>query len=182
MIDEALLQTIRALADRQAIEDCLLRYARGVDRFDRELMRSAYHDDAIDDHGLVVLPPDPFVDWAIGYHQEHNPVHHHVVTNSSIELDGDTAHAESYYLFIGTAVQGPSVLAIGRYVDRLEKREGRWGIVRRNCFNEAVHEIAEATLPEAHLRLMTSNGPQARDHSDASYMRPLEIAAARLRG
>ncbi len=38
MIDDALLQTIRALADCQAIEDCLLRYARGADCFYIDLM------------------------------------------------------------------------------------------------------------------------------------------------
>ena len=42
---------IKHLIDRQAILDCLTRYCRGMDRFDRALVLSAYHPDAIDDHG-----------------------------------------------------------------------------------------------------------------------------------
>src|SRR5882724_2908499 len=45
---------LRQLLDRQAILDCLHRYTRGVDRLDRQLLLSAYHADAIDDHGLFV--------------------------------------------------------------------------------------------------------------------------------
>ena len=41
--------------DREAITDCLYRYTRGIDRLDRDLVRSAYHDDAVDD-----VPPQQF--------------------------------------------------------------------------------------------------------------------------
>ena len=42
---------LRQLLDRQAIEDVLFRYCRGVDRGDAALIASAYHPDAIDEHG-----------------------------------------------------------------------------------------------------------------------------------
>jgi hypothetical protein len=38
------------LADRKAIRHCLLRYARGVDRIDEDLLRSVYWEDATDEH------------------------------------------------------------------------------------------------------------------------------------
>ena len=41
-------EMIRRLADRQAIEDTIARYARGVDRRDWDLVRSTYHPDATD--------------------------------------------------------------------------------------------------------------------------------------
>ena len=41
---------LQELCDGAEILDCLQRYARGIDRLDRELLRSAYHDGAIDDH------------------------------------------------------------------------------------------------------------------------------------
>ena len=41
---------LQELCDRAEILDCMHRYARGMDRLDRTLLRSAYHDGAIDDH------------------------------------------------------------------------------------------------------------------------------------
>ena len=62
MLDPSLEQRLRALVDRQAIHDVILRYCRGVDRMDRELLLAAYHSDAIDDHGLFVGGPAAFAD------------------------------------------------------------------------------------------------------------------------
>jgi len=91
---------VQALVDRSAITDCLHRYARGMDRHDREMVRSVYHDDAIDVHGSQAFGVENFIDWAFAYHAEQ--LHHqHYLTNITIELDGDTAHSETYYLFVG---------------------------------------------------------------------------------
>ncbi len=38
-------------ADKEEIRDVLMRYGRGVDRLDEDLIRSCYHDDSFDDHG-----------------------------------------------------------------------------------------------------------------------------------
>src|SRR5262249_48937285 len=51
-----------ALLDRAEILDCIHRYTRGIDRHDRQLVRSAYHDGAIDEHGGFVGPVDDFLD------------------------------------------------------------------------------------------------------------------------
>src|SRR5262249_48533713 len=99
--DAELARQVRALTDRAEILDCLSRYARGMDRFDRALARSAYHDDAVDDHIGFVGPVDDFLDWAYGYHGG-QVRHQHYLTNHSIEIDGDDAHVETYYLFLGT--------------------------------------------------------------------------------
>ena len=77
------------------------RYCRGVDRFDREMVLSVYHPDAIDDHGVFVGRPEAFVDWAFAYHARHQQATHHIVTNHTCELDGDTAHTETYWIFSG---------------------------------------------------------------------------------
>ena len=59
---------VQELLDREAIRDCIARYARGVDRFDRELILSAFHPDAIDEHGKFVGTRDGFADWALNQH------------------------------------------------------------------------------------------------------------------
>ena len=45
----------REMKDRQEIYDCIMRYCRGIDRLDREVLLSAYHPDAIDDHGSTYV-------------------------------------------------------------------------------------------------------------------------------
>ena len=42
------------LSDMQCIRDAALRYCRGVDRLNVELMKSAYWEGATDDHGVFV--------------------------------------------------------------------------------------------------------------------------------
>ena len=45
---------IDALLDKQEISECILRFSRGIDRHDIEVARSAFHDDARDDHGVYI--------------------------------------------------------------------------------------------------------------------------------
>jgi hypothetical protein len=46
--------TSKEAADHVAIEQVLMRYARGVDRGDKELLKSVYHEGGTDDHGSFV--------------------------------------------------------------------------------------------------------------------------------
>ena len=43
---------IQELIDRQEIYDVLIRYCQGVDRCDVNLIKSVYHEDAQDGHGM----------------------------------------------------------------------------------------------------------------------------------
>ncbi|RKT14141.1 SnoaL-like protein [Paraburkholderia sp. RAU2J] len=165
---------LEELLDRQAILDCIHRYCRGVDRMDRELTLSAYHPDAIDDHGAFVGNPEEFVSWAFDYHGEHQLSHHHMVFNHSVDLQGDVAHTETYWLFFGENRVKPDTLAFGRYIDRFEKRDGKWAIAARVCISEAVNESTPANLPDAWREVLMGNGNRTRDRSDISFDRPLK--------
>ena len=173
MLDAELVDFVRAAKDRQEILDCLHRYTRGVDRHDKALMLSAYHPDALDQHGVAEGRAEAFCDWAIGWHGEFQTRHHHVIGNHTVELDGDVAHGETYYFFWGENRQGPPSLCFGRYIDRFEKREGRWAIAHRVCLNEKIGCFVDADLPEDWARAAASTGPATRDRSDLSYVRPL---------
>jgi len=173
-LDPELITFMRQQKDRQEIMDCLLRYTRGVDRHDRALMASAYHPGAIDQHGVAPdLDGEKFTDWAIGWHGEFQTRHQHIITNHSIELDGDTAHGETYYIFWGENREGPPTLAFGRYIDRFERREGRWAIAHRVCVNEVTGNFEKAAVPDEWKTLLFSTGPNRRDREDISYRRPL---------
>jgi len=53
MIESTFPPAVQALIDRQEILGCEMRYCSGVDRFDREMLLSAYHPG---DRGAFVLP------------------------------------------------------------------------------------------------------------------------------
>jgi hypothetical protein len=91
-----------------------------MDRQDRALLRSAYHDGAIDDHVGFVGDVEDFIDWAFAYHSMQTR-YQHFLLNHFAEIDGDTAHADTYYLFVGTDKQPANHMTIsgGRYVDAI---------------------------------------------------------------
>ena len=167
---------VQALVDRQAIADCLTAYCRGVDRQDRALLLSAYHADAWDDHAVFCGPAADFADWAIDFHSKYQIGHHHYILNHSCELDGDVAHTETYYLFAGTNREGPDlVLSGGRYIDRFERRDGRWAIAARKCVIEWTAGLDKMEQAPAYLAALRSSGSTSRDKDDVSYERPLQV-------
>lgn len=168
-----LIEFIKQAKDRQEIHDCLLRYTRGVDRHDKALMKSAYHLDAFDEHAVAQGDPEEFCTWAIGFHDQFQTRHQHIITNHTVELDGDTAHAETYYLFLGENREGPPTISFGRYIDRLEKRAGVWAIAHRVCIIEKSGAFADVDMPDEWMAAMKSTGPDTRDRTDLSYLRPL---------
>jgi hypothetical protein len=175
-IDSELAQRIARLADRSEIRDCMTRYARGVDRRDRDLLRSAYHDGAIDDHVGFVGEVDDFIDWAFAYHGTQTRYQHYLL-NHTADVDGDTAHAETYYLFVGTDREPANHMTIsgGRYVDRLERRDGRWAIVARACVVEWITE-SSSSITEDVVAMLSAVQRPTKDRIDPSYRRPLEVA------
>ena len=178
MTDDALAAKMQALIDRNEILDVLNRYSRAMDRQDRELARTVYHDDAIDVHGSHAFGVEDFLDWAFEYHS-HQLHHQHFVTNQSIEIDGDTAHAETYYLFVGRYPdrETPLTLAGGRYVDRLERRDGRWAIAKRVCTAEW-RTVAPSKLPDKGEPAVFPPVVVSHDRDDVSYARPLAVELA----
>ncbi len=164
---------VRRLRDRQEILDCINAYGRGLDRLDAELIRNAFHRDAIDSHGAFVGGVDAFVPFAIEVEASHR-LTHHGITSHNCEIDGDHAHAESYVIFFVRTQDGATIQGGGaRYVDRLERREGRWGIVIRRVLFDFTFKLPYTdTMGPA----WNVDVPR-RDHGDASYERPLTIPA-----
>lgn len=143
----------RLLAEAD-IRDALARYARGADRNDVELLRSAYHPDATDSHGYVRGSIDGFVAWFV---ERHAAVVQsmHFLGNCLIEFTGDDrADVETYCQAFQRSrlpdrddrndrLQDLHVLC--RYLDRFERRDGRWAIAAR----EVVYETQEVREVDA---------------------------------
>lgn len=176
VMDAANEAKLQDLVDRHEIWTLLLRYARGLDRLDRDLIRSCYWDDAIDDHHSFVGSPDAFIDWAFGHARDGSVVQHHGINNHFCEIEGDDAHSETYYTFIGANVAPPHMLSIGRYIDHFQRRGGVWKMANRVTVIEKTFDLHEAALDALTLRGDTRPGAllsAGRDRDDLSYRRPV---------
>ncbi|HTQ73787.1 MAG TPA: nuclear transport factor 2 family protein [Burkholderiales bacterium] len=121
---------LEELEARTAIEDCLKRFARAVDRQDWKAARAAYHDGAFDDHGFFKGPPDALLAHIAKLHEAQNHSMH-LNTNVLIEFQAkDRAFVETYVLVLQRFADR-RVTASARYLDRFEKREGEWRVVHR---------------------------------------------------
>jgi hypothetical protein len=164
---------LEQLLQRQDILDCLLRFSRGMDRFDCELFLSAFHADAIIAAGPFVGGPAELYAWAAGLHEQGQSSTHHDLLNHSCDIDGDVAHSETYYLFVGRNRDDSNWIAGGRYIDRLERRDGLWKIALRTNAVEWSGMLPSTALPFAALPDLHLNGLPSRSRDDPSYQRPL---------
>jgi hypothetical protein len=164
------------LTDRQEILDCVARHARGCDRFDTEVLSSAFFEDGVDEHGYAINPGHKYGEWANMMHARGALQNMHNITTHSCEIDGDVAHAESYVigLFLNTPDGQTGRLLAGRYLDRLERRDGEWKIVLRRSTVEVAMEADASFLSKPYfLEMGFLKG--LRDRRDASYQRPLTL-------
>lgn len=130
------MRDTQELFDRQDIHDVLMRYARGIDRRDFDLVASCYHPGAADDHGRFKGPVEEFIPWVADTLQRFETTMH-FLGNVLIEVDGDSARAETYCVAYHRLV-GEDVDSIAglRYVDRFDRRDGQWRIADRKIVVE----------------------------------------------
>jgi len=159
---------VRGLKDRAEIRDCLLRYVRGVDRFDWEQAASAYHADAIDDRGAHTGTRDEYLAWL-------RPIlagasgTSHSLSNMTCEIDGDTAHTEFYVITAVWSDERKTVLMGGaRYISRFERRDGEWKMSRQEGPMDFTLLAPADAMPAA-----ANRGKRSRE--DRSYARPLDL-------
>ncbi len=169
----ALEAKVGELMDRQAIYDCIRRTSRGNDRFDAELNTGSYHEDGIHELGTKQISGQAYGEHANHAHRQIAEANLHNVTMHLCEIDGDMAHAESYVigLFLDPGGQTSRMLA-GRYLDRLERRNGEWKIALRRATVEVAME-GKAILPNGQTLPGSGYLRGDRDRTDPSYERPL---------
>lgn len=169
-LDKSELATqLRWLLDREQIRAVMMDYCRGVDRRDYELIRSAYFADAFDDHGNFTGSREAVIE-KVSRDPEgiavDSSMHH--VGNIRIELEDDTAWVESSFVAYSTQLADNKefvTMRAGRYLDRFERREGRWGIARRTVADDWAVRSEVLDKPEI------GHNKASRDKSDPSYWR-----------
>ena len=60
------------------------------------MLASAYHPDAVDDHGLYVGRPHQFAEFFLAFHKKNQKATQHIITNHTHDIRGDTARCTSY--------------------------------------------------------------------------------------
>ncbi len=164
-----------------AIQDVLTRYSRALDWLDAPMLDTVFYDDADIDYGFFKGTGRDFkpvlmdVERAAGRRW-------HFTAQVKIDLHGDTAEVESYNFSVATAQVTPVPpadlgLYFGYYQDRLLKRGGKWGLIRRKHLllaGSTLREIAMdgpmATLNQ--LGLADTHHPEFRRLGGAAPLDP----------
>jgi hypothetical protein len=174
---------LRRLWDKEEIRSAMYRYARGVDRRDYDLVRSAYHPDAYDDHGNYKGDVDGLIEWISRRHAVIEQSMH-IIGHTHVEfLSDDVAIAESYVVcpqrypaeagetimaWVGDVELSPDqrlrVVMYSRMNDRFERRQGEWRIARRIVVIEEVDARIVTTRSGPQISVEAVRGP-----ADAIY-------------
>lgn len=151
--------------DKLAIAEQLANYARAMDRIDHDLGYAVWHPDGTARYGTMFEGSGrDFIDWVCATHAQ-MIAHIHRVSNILIVVNGDHAASEAYVHATLRFEQDGVVrqaTAIGRYLDRWSRREGRWAIDHREYVQD-IDEVADAGPP-----LVGAFGGR-RDRNDPSY-------------
>ena len=166
-------KTVQDVLAEAEIKDVHLRYCRANDRRDEELMRACFHPDAVielhkelDVNTFIALGREILSKYTVTWHNTGNQL---------VEVRGDAAWAEHYTISshrIAADENGPERdwIAHGRYVDRMERRNGEWRIVRRKM-------VVDYTRmdPVGPGEPGLGSGGGTRDRADPSYAMRLNI-------
>lgn len=156
---------VEELIARQEITDVVKRLARGTDRLDPEMIVSCYHPDGFDDHNSFRGSPTEFAAWVCEV-LPHFVATHHFVADPLIRRDGDVAQVDTYCIAHHVSEATDMVLAL-RYVDRFERRDGRWLIARRVCAFDWTYTVPYD--PDARFTFADDFTVGRRDHDDITY-------------
>lgn len=129
------MNRLEIAADKLECSEIVARMARGIDRCDAEIVRDCFHTDATDDHGLFQGTAADFVEWVMPLLATMKRTQH-MIGQCLIETEGDHAVGESYFVAhhtIATPDGDILMIAAGRYLDRFERREGKWKISHRHA-------------------------------------------------
>jgi len=148
-----------------ALRDLVMRYCRGCDRRDFALVRSLYHDDAIDEHGTMFRGgPDEFVAW-LPEAMAQWELTVHTIANSLFAVEGDRAEGEHHVrAYHRTLLPDRRELIVhGRYLDRYERRDGTWKFTHRSLVFD--HGEMRA-VDEAAMRALGGEAPAGTSGRD----------------
>lgn len=155
---------LSAIIARENIRDCLARLARGEDRRDAALISGCFWSDAAVEFGIFAGTFDAYLAW-VTPGAPSIPVTLHTLGQSLIELSGDTAAVETHvsaYHRIDFGEAEHDVFLGGRYLDRMERRDGQWRIAHRTMLYDWMKDLGVSVDWSQGLMGMPFLGGQAQ--------------------
>lgn len=131
------------MADRFAIQDILNLHSRGLDRVDVEALIESYWPDAEVDYGSFKGAAHDFAQLVLPILGESYELTRHSLSNHSVEFHDSIALSETW-VHAGHLLPGAEeeLLFYGRYLDKLEKRDGRWKILHRTVVVDWIKRLS----------------------------------------
>lgn len=163
-VDDTSLQT---LADKAALRELGMLYARAIDRRDFDLLLRLYTEDGTDDHGV-------FFNGSAAEFAESAPrslaefeVTAHYLLNSHYEIDGDVAEGEIYFFAYhrGSTLPPSEIIVGGRFIDHYVRTGDGWKIKARRLIWDLTCDTEASPEMMTKLRSLGFNGSGADDES-----------------
>ena len=132
-------QRLQALEDERDIRDLLSRYGESLDYGLEEQFVSLFTEDGVwrshrpRSGTKLISGADELTRFARNHTRAPMACHKHIAVDAQIVVDGDTATCVSYFMRLDGRKDGkPSwIWGMGRYRDRLVRRDGRWLFLER---------------------------------------------------
>lgn len=155
---------------RDSLRRLVTAYSRATDRRDFALLRSLYHDDAVEQHGdMFAGNPDEYVAFVEKALSAYETTVHYVV-NMSFEIDGDEAEGEvhkiNYHRTPGP--QAREIITGSRSLDRYARRNGEWRFTRRSITLDWAR--TQTVDPAAYADFAAGSPPGKAGPDDLSYV------------
>ena len=187
---ETLAARLESLEAKEEIRQVIGRLCRAQDRMDIEAIAACYHPDGYDDHLTFKGSGRAFAEWFVGVTAPSFEEVMHFTGPSVVDVEGDVAQASTQCVAhhlsrAGEATGNPltrlyraeCIMGL-RYLDRFERRAGRWLIAHRRCvFDWMYNNPFEGSI---HMLEGENIIWGRRDQADLGYapVGPSPIAAA----
>jgi hypothetical protein len=153
--------TVRQIPDEEAIRRVLVRYCQLVDARDAVgIAREVFTEDAIDNMGFFGAPAEGRSGIEAMFTRSNltTEASAHFISNWIIDVDGDTAHANTYvtgWTWLRSSshlgrLRPADFVSTGNYVDEFRRTEEGWRIMRRDFLPLGPGSVGIGSLPSAY--------------------------------